>query len=150
MAFFCAYFKELNCYGVSNFAQLVIFCASGPAAFQPGVFPALWKIGFDGIGFTPVVASLCLTGRGKPALKKLSSPASGLRSFHPPHAPEGEHDVGIILALLYDKGPRPGFFLQTKQSQGLSISRTPGDTQQKAWGSALIFRGPFCLELIRK
>jgi hypothetical protein len=60
----------------------------------------------------------------------------------------GEHDVGIILALLYDKGPRPGFFLQTKQSQGLSISRTPGDTQQKAWGSALIFRGPFSLVFI--
>jgi hypothetical protein len=56
--------------------------------------------------------------------------------------------VGIILALFRYKGPRPGFFLQTKQSQGLSIARTPEDAQQKAWGKALVFRGPFCLTLI--
>jgi hypothetical protein len=78
---------------------------------------------------------LLLSGQSN---KKSSSSARSVR----------DHDVGIILALFHCKGPRPSFFLQTEPCQGLSMTRTPEDAQQKAWGKALIFRSPFYLILM--
>jgi hypothetical protein len=72
------------------------------------------------------------------SVRKLSSSAPSVRA----------HGVGIILASFRWKGPRPSFFLQTKPCQGLSITWTPEDTQQKAWGKALIFRSPFSFLLL--
>lgn len=77
----------------------------------------------------------CLTGCGREAFE--ARDIKILQAFRP------RPWSWYYSCYGYAKRLRPGFFLQTKQSQGLLITWTPEDGQQKAWGKAFIFRSPF-------
>ena len=129
---------------VSISVRLVTFCASVGTTFRCCLSSDhRLRRGSRRIRLASAVAAAPLAGSGKKASDETRSPRLGRLEIFWLCVRCERSRLWYHSCFVSVKRPRPSFFLQTKPRQGLSITRTPEGTQQKAWGKALIFRSPF-------